>query len=91
MCARGVAAGATQGSALSGRVRSDGEPDLLVDATPDAISLTMVTAADAAVLECDQAARLLMLWGRDAQPGTRLRVSGGGTTAQRLRRLFSGY
>src|SRR5581483_3151706 len=44
-----------------------------------------------AVLECDAAARLLLLWGRKAQPFHRLRADADDATVARLQQLLSGY
>ena len=91
MCARGIAAGAAQGPPLIARVRSDGHPDLLVTLGEGNAHLELTDPAGDADITTDQAARLLLFWGRTAQPAIRLHASSGQPDTPRLRRLFSGY
>jgi len=44
-----------------------------------------------AVVECDAAARLLLLWGRKAEPFHRLRADADDATVGRLQSLLAGY
>lgn len=89
--AKGIAAGGADGPALTGRVRTEGERDLLVTMGDGAADLAVVEPDGDAVIETDQAARLLLLWGRDPQPATRLRAGRSDAQAVRVRRLFAGY
>ena len=91
ICARGIAAGAAQDPPLTARVRSDGHPDLLVTIRRGTARLELADPCGDAAIVTDQAARLLLFWGRTAQPAIRLRASGSQPEAPRLRRLFSGY
>jgi uncharacterized protein (TIGR03083 family) len=86
---RGLA-GAT--APFSGRVRSPGADDLLVSVERDrAPRLEVTKPLGPAVLECDAAARLLLLWGRKPQPFHRLRADADDATVARLQQLLSGY
>jgi uncharacterized protein (TIGR03083 family) len=77
---------------FSGRVRSPGADDLLVSVERDrAPRLEVTKPLGPAVLECDAAARLLLLWGRKAQPFHRLRADADDATVARLQQLLSGY
>jgi hypothetical protein len=90
MTARGVAAGASTGGYFSARVRSEGWPDLVV-AVDETVSLRLAEPLGEATICADQAARLLMLWGRTPQPASRFEVTGAQDDAFRVRRLLSGY
>jgi hypothetical protein len=91
MTARGVAAGAAEGPALAARLRSDGHPDLLVTADASSVRLALAEPEGDAVIAADQAARLLLLWGRTPQPPARAVITGPRATALRVRRLLAGY
>jgi hypothetical protein len=91
ICARGIAAGATDGPSLVGRIRSPDLDDLVVTTTPGTARLELADQEGGATIEGDEAARLLLFWGRDPEPATRLRAVDPGTDAVRIRRLFSGY
>jgi uncharacterized protein (TIGR03083 family) len=86
---RGLAAATAP---FSGRVRCPGGDDLLVSVERDrAPRLEMTKPLGPAVLECDPAARLLLLWGRKPQPFHRLRADADDGTVGRLQQLLSGY
>jgi hypothetical protein len=91
LCARGIAAGATDGPSLVARIRSPDLDDLVVTTTPGAAHLGLARQEGSATIEGDGAARLLLFWGRNPEPAIRLRAVGPQTDAVRLRRLFSGY
>jgi mycothiol maleylpyruvate isomerase-like protein len=94
MTARGVAAGAAQAGPFTARLRSDGHPDLTVTVSVSvsdaaAVRLSLAETDGEASIVADQAARLLVLWGRMPQPAGRVLVSG--PHAFRVRSLLSGY
>jgi hypothetical protein len=91
ICARGIASGATDGPSLVARIRSPDLDDLVVTTTPGSAHLGFADQEGAAAIECDEAARLLLFWGRDPEPANRLRAVGPETDTVRIRRLFSGY
>lgn len=91
MTARGVARGAAEGPPLTARLRSEGHPDLMVTAGPPGVSLTLAAAEGDAAITSDQAARLLLLWGRTPQPPARAAITGPRAEALRVRRILSGY
>ncbi|OBA74953.1 hypothetical protein A5641_26585 [Mycobacterium sp. 1554424.7] len=92
LCARGIDKYGTELSGLSARVRTDGLPDLRIDVTDSVPTMDLVDPADEATVSGDQAARLLLLWGRSpATPSTRLQGCGSTNDVLRLRRLLSGY
>jgi hypothetical protein len=91
LCGRGMARDAAEGRALSARVRSDGQQDLLVTVDGNGPSLTLTEPGGEPTVVGDPAARLLMLWGRTPAPAVRLRTVGDHDDAIRVRRLFSGY
>jgi len=77
---------------FSGRVRSPGADDLLVSVERGREPRLEVTRPlGPAVIECDPAARLLLLWGRKPQPFHRLRADADDITVERLQQLLSGY
>ena len=78
--------------ALTVRVRAADLPDLLVDIGPGATSLALVEQADHTPdIECDPAARFLLLWGRRPLVAGRVRSSLGAADLARLRALLSGF
>lgn len=88
--ARAVEAGIADGPAVTARVRTEGQPDLVVTTAPGKAEVDLAEPDGDAVITTDQAARLLLLWGRDPQPTTRLR-SDAPDDAVHVRRLFAGY
>ncbi len=75
-----------------GRVRSPGADDLLVGVERGREPRLEVTRPSGpAVIECDPAARLLLLWGRKAQPFDRLRADVDDATVARLQAVLAGY
>jgi hypothetical protein len=88
LCARGAAAGVEP---FSARVRSDGQPDLLVEVRADTPSLTLAEPEGEAVISGDAAARLLLLWGRNPRPAGRLLATGAAGDLPRVRGLLAGY
>jgi uncharacterized protein (TIGR03083 family) len=77
---------------LSARVRTPGTDDLLVDAAPGEDGrLELAEPSGPAVIECDGAARLLLLWGRKPQPFHRLHAAGDPADVTRLQHLLAGY
>lgn len=84
-----VAAG--DGTDFSARLRSPGEPDLLVEVRDGKGQLTLADPDDSPAVESDPAARLLLLWGR--LPNNPRRVRSGLPSAEllRLQRLFGTF
>lgn len=77
---------------FSGRVRSPGADDLLVSVERGREPRLEVTRPlGPAAVECDAAARLLLLWGRKAQPFHRLRADVDDATVERLQQVLAGY
>lgn len=91
LCARGLSVDALRGRPLTANVRTEGQPDLVVHAEHNRASFDLRRAEGDALVEGDQAARLLMLWGRKPSPPTRLVALGPDTEVERLQRLLSGY
>jgi len=90
MTARGVANGALGEGPFVARLRSDGQPDLKLT-VDGALSLELVEAEGAPTIVTDQAARLLVIWGRRPQPPTRLWTDAEPRAARRLRQVLAGY
>jgi hypothetical protein len=80
-----------RGRPLVARVRTEGQPDLVVRAERDSASFDLRPSEGDALVEGDQAARLLLLWGRKPTPPTRLVALGPDGEVERLQRLLSGY
>ena len=77
---------------LAARIRTPGADDLVVDVTPGQDPrLELGDPSGPAAIECDGAARLLLLWGRKAQPFDRLRVGDDPAAVAGLQRLLAGY
>jgi uncharacterized protein (TIGR03083 family) len=77
---------------FSGRVRSPGADDLLVSVERGRDPRLEVTRPTGpAVIETDAAARLLLLWGRKAEPFHRLRADADDATVARLQAVLAGY
>jgi hypothetical protein len=91
MTARGVAAGAAEAGPFAARLRSDGHSDLLVTVDPTSVRLSLSEPEGEPAIVADQAARLLVLWGRTPQQPSRVLVNGPRAEAFRVRRLLSGY
>lgn len=91
MTARGMATGAGVGRGLRARIRSQGQPDLLVVVRRGQPHLSLVEPDGEALLEGDPAARLLFLWGRRPTPFDRLKCNGTAEELSRLQWLLSGY
>lgn len=91
MTARGVAAGAAEGPAFTARIRSEGHPDLVVGSGDSGVRLALADPENDAAVTTDQAARLLLLWGRTPQPPARVLITGPRGDALRARRLLAGY
>ncbi len=72
MTARGIAAGAGTGRTLHARIRAGDQKDLVIRVVRKQPMLHLVEQEGQALIEGDPAARLLMLWGRQATPHTRL-------------------
>lgn len=92
LCGRGIGKFGTELSGLSARVRTEGLPDLRIEVTDSGPTMDLVDPAGEPTISGDQAARLLLLWGRSpATPSTRLQSFGSNDEVLRLRRLLSGY
>lgn len=91
MTARGAAAGAAEGPPLTARLRTEGHPDLLVTVEASGVRLALTEPEGDATMTADQAARLLLLWGRTPHPPTRAVITGSRREALRVRRILSGY
>ena len=91
LCARGLALDALRGRPLTARVRSDTQPDLLIHAENAIPAFDLTAPVGDALIEGDQAARTLLLWGRKPSPPTRLVAVGPDDEVDRLQRLLSGY
>lgn len=91
LCARGIDRYGAELEGLSARLRSDGLPDLLVKVADSVPTMELVDPTDEPTIIGDQAARLLLLWGRTPMPATRMKAVGAPEDVRRLRRLLSGY
>ncbi|GAA1248398.1 hypothetical protein GCM10009665_44080 [Kitasatospora nipponensis] len=90
MTARGMATGAGTGRPFQARLRSPGQPDLVVR-VHDGPQFALAEPEGEALIEGDAAARLLFLWGRRATPFHRLTCRGSAEELSRLQWLLSGY
>ncbi|GAA1960355.1 maleylpyruvate isomerase N-terminal domain-containing protein [Kitasatospora viridis] len=90
MTARGMAAGAGTGKPFQARLRSPGQPDIVLR-VHDGPKIALVEPEGEALIEGDPAARLLFLWGRRAVPFHRLTCNGSVEELSRLQWLLSGY
>jgi uncharacterized protein (TIGR03083 family) len=90
LCQRGVDAGAARNDFIA-RVRSAGQDDLVVQVADGEPHLMLEPQSDDADIEGDQAARLLLLWGRKPEPFNRLHKVGSGRSADDVQFLLSGY
>ena len=91
MTARGCASGAGRGRSLTARVRATGQPDLEIRVIGGVPAFQAVPPMGEALLECDPAARVLLLWGRRAVPFHRVVCNGSGEDLLRLQWLLAGY
>jgi uncharacterized protein (TIGR03083 family) len=74
------------------RLRSPGEPDVVVARTNGSMQIRFADPDPAAgAIECDAAARLLLLWGRDPSPPQRIRVNVASADYVALRQALAGY
>jgi hypothetical protein len=90
MTARGMATGAGKGGPLHARLRSPGQPDLVVEVR-GAPQFRLAEPEGEALIESDPAARVLMLWGRRATPFHRMTCNGTAEELSRVQWLLSGY
>ncbi|MBV8084320.1 MAG: maleylpyruvate isomerase family mycothiol-dependent enzyme [Chloroflexi bacterium] len=88
---RGLKAGAAAGGPFVARIRSGGQPDVVVDITGDEPTISLAAAEGEATIECDAAARLLVLWGRIPHPPSRVRACMGPASVAALQELLAGY
>ncbi len=80
------------GEPFSTRIRAAGLPDLLIGVDDTGAHLELVDAEGAdADVECDAAARLLLLWGRRPASARRVRTSLDATDLARLEVILSGF
>jgi uncharacterized protein (TIGR03083 family) len=80
------------GEPFAARIRADGLPDLLVGVDDSGAHLELIDAADAdADVECDAAARLLLLWGRRPASARRVRTTLDAAALARLEVILSGF
>jgi hypothetical protein len=91
LLARG-AAGLDLGTGrVEGRLRVDGADDVVVAATPEGNSISLVSPGGPATIETDAATRRLFLWGRRPSDPSRWRSSVDPGTLRQVRLLLSGY
>jgi hypothetical protein len=76
---------------FEGRLRVAGTADVVVSADAHSTSIELSDSDGAATLECDAAARVLLLWGRRPADPARICSRVGPETLGRLRALLSGY
>ena len=80
------------GEPFTARIRSPRQPDLVVEVRPAGSRLVLVEEPEmAAEVECDAAARLLLLWGRRPAAAQRVRTTLDPESIARLRTILSGY
>jgi hypothetical protein len=89
--ARGIAAGAGSGRSVSYRLRAPGQDDLVVGVRAGEQELRLVPQRGAVLAEGDPAARHLLVWGRRAQPFSRMHCLGDPDELRRLQMLLAGY
>jgi uncharacterized protein (TIGR03083 family) len=92
---RGLQAGAADHT-WSAHVRVEGSDDLAIDVRDGEPSVTLAPPSGDPTVVTDRAARLLLFWGRKAQPFDRLRAIRDappevGAAVEQVQRLFSGY
>ncbi len=90
----------TDGRTVKTRLRSPGRDDVVVEAAPPmqsgpseshAIAISLGPREGEAVLECDAAARVLLLWGRQPSDPGRITSHAGPVELGRVRALLAGY
>jgi uncharacterized protein (TIGR03083 family) len=82
----------SSGEPFTARIRSPHEPDLVVAMRGAGSRLLLVDDSDVdADVECDAAARLLLLWGRRPAAAQRVRTTLDPESLVRLRTILSGY
>jgi len=89
-----LAKGAKQlkpGERIEARLRVDGNDDVLISADADSTRIGLTDPEGPATLETDDAARVLLLWGRRPGDPTRICSRVGPETLGQVRRLLSGY
>jgi uncharacterized protein (TIGR03083 family) len=80
------------GEPFSTRIRAAGLPDLFIGVDDTSAHLELVDVADAdADVECDAAARLLLLWARRPASARRVRTRLDATDLARLEVILSGF
>ena len=80
------------GKPFTARIRATGQPDLLIDLAAASPGLQLIEPDDAAVdVECDPAARLLLLWGRRPADARRVRTTLHAPDLARLTAILSGF
>ena len=89
---RGLSAGAGVDPFVA-RIRSAGQADLIVEAGGGQARVSVSPPSEAATIEGDPGARLLLLWGRKPMPFSRLTVTGDGQgrLAGQAQALMAGY
>jgi hypothetical protein len=87
---RGLRLGAAT-TDFSARVRSPGQDDLIVESLNGKAHLSVGPQQGAATIECDPAARLLLLWGRKPSPFVRLQTFSDEVSASHVQNLLCGY
>ena len=76
---------------VTARLRCDGHDDVIIVAGADSTVIELGPPEGTATLETDPAARLLMLWGRQASDPARLMSTAGPAALGAARVLLSGY
>lgn len=76
---------------IEGRIRVNGDRDVVVTAEAERASLSLAPADGPATIETDAAARVLLLWGRRPADPSRICSAIGPIALGRVRMLLSGY
>jgi hypothetical protein len=79
------------GERIEARLRVTGADDVLVATENGSVRIELTEPDGPATLETDEAARVLLLWGRRPADPSRICSSVGPETLGRVRRLLSGY
>lgn len=80
-----------RGERFEARLRVLGSKDVVVTAENGSTSIALVAPDGPAALETDEAARVLLLWGRRPADSSRMHSRVGPDALGRVRRLLSGY